>query len=246
MSDREWAPVQQWLADMHADKEQSARDIFMRYLEQLPAPLDRIVGEQLSPQERAEHPVIRARRRKYVESGTAEDLDIDTQRRRDPALWDRIVGVPRNYQDEEEEESGASDELAEVANNSARVRPANGPITGADSAPQSAMRQSVPADTPQTAPADTPQSVPADTPQSALADTPLSTQGPLGALHRRYLAEIDGNALDGYYAPELLAEFGRAVRDRSVQGMLEASYACDYDEQWDSCARETDESWFDE
>ena len=58
------------------------------------------------------------------------------------------------------------------------------------------------------------------------------------SLHKRYLAEIDGNALDEYYPPEALAAFGRAVRDRFVRGRLDASYACDYDEQWDEDALE--------
>lgn len=204
MSDRECAAVERWVSEVHPGARLCAHEL-LQYFEELPSPLDRIVGERLTPQERAAQPRIRERRRRYVESGTADDLDIDTQRRKHPAMWDRVVGIPRN--DDEEEEEDEKEEEEEPLE-----RP---PDIGAVSSGDAQHPRSL-----------------------------LHADGPAGALHRRYLAEIDGNALDGYYASELLAEFGRVVRDRFIRGELDASYACDYDEHWD--AQETDESWFDE
>ena len=131
-------------------------------------------------------------------------------RRKHSAIWDRVVGIPRNDDEEEEEDEEEEDEEKEEEEPVERP-----PDVGAAPSENAGHPRSL-----------------------------LHTDGPAGALHRRYLAEIDGNALDGYYAPELLTEFGRVVRDRFIHGELDASYACDYDEHWD--AQETNESWFDE
>ena len=209
MSDRECAAVERWVSEVHPGARLCAREL-LQYFDELPSPLDRIVGERLTPQERAAQPRIRERRRRYVESGTADDLDIDTQRRKHSAIWDRVVGIPRNDDEEEEEDEEEEDEEKEEEEPVERP-----PDVGAAPSENAGHPRSL-----------------------------LHTDGPAGALHRRYLAEIDGNALDGYYAPELLTEFGRVVRDRFIHGELDASYACDYDEHWD--AQETNESWFDE
>lgn len=191
-----------WLEAVHP--EETRRDpasLFLAYIEELPTPLLRVLGDHLTPEERGRSPTVRERRRRYAAT-QPESLALDTQRVGNPALWTRTVGTG---QDEEVEEH-MEDEMRHDAWH-ARSAPAD-----------SATAAAPPQHTEAAAPAM----------QAALAS--LSADETLARLHRTYLDEIDADGTADA-DPSLLAEFEQAVLSRFVQGQLDVSYACDYDDQ---------------
>lgn len=240
---RGWHEVEAWLAAVHPDDaDHNAEHVFTAYFAELPTPLGRVVGEQLSPTQRGAHPIVRERRRRFAAT-QPEELSIAMQRELEPVRWRRTVGTG---QDEEVEELDLDME-SELRHDAEREREhERAHEQDRDAAPQvpnTALAEATPHTAPTADAADT----------YHASDLPAANaNAQLNGLHRKYLDAIDTGSPDEEHDETLLAEFQQATIARFVRGVLPVSYACDYDERFDAYALDQDnermreDAWFDD
>lgn len=225
--DRAWAAVAAWAQAVGVQDGWTALDLFVHYFDRMPPMLLRVVGERLTPAQRAAVPRVRERRRRFATLERPTELSAGVQREKQSNLWYDLVASAEGEEDSDDDEPPAfelPDRGRRHASPAAKATPPGSP------------------------------KLPQLTPQPDETDDLFTKHDALRALHAAYLRDVDGEPpVDPGAAPHLVAAFDAAVVRQFETGHLDVPgrlYECDYEERWDVptsfTAQREEEAWFDD